>query len=73
MVLAMPRSSCHQFDDCHAAGRGGLCRICDAEAIAQRAVTLRERIASDRAEGRPPYAPRPFKAAEAKRISEPDQ
>lgn len=54
----MPRSSCQNPQDCRAAGRGGPCRACDAAAIAHRAVQLRERIAANRAEGRPPYAPR---------------
>ena len=45
-------------DQCHAKGRGGPCRLCDAEAIARRAVQLRERIAANSAEGRPPYARR---------------
>ncbi len=44
MVAAMPRRSCQNPNNCHAAGRGGPCRTCDAEAIARRAVLLRERI-----------------------------
>lgn len=54
----MPRRSCQNPNNCHAAGRGGPCRTCDAEAIARRAVMLRERIAENRAEGRSPYAER---------------
>lgn len=52
------RKSCLYPATCLAVGRGGPCRICDAAAIARRAVALRERIAANRAEGRPPYAPR---------------
>lgn len=55
---SMPRSSCQNPTNCHAAGRGGPCRRCDAQAIAQRAVELRQRILANKAEGRPLYAPR---------------
>ena len=58
MAERMPRKNCQNPDRCLAAGRGGPCRPCDAQAIAQRAVTLRERIALNLAEGRPPYAER---------------
>ena len=58
MVAAMPRRSCQNPDNCLAAGRGGPCRTCDAEAIARRAVLLRERIQANLAEGQPPYAKR---------------
>lgn len=58
MVGKMPRQSCQNPDNCRAAGRGGPCRTCDAEAIARRAVLLRERILANRAEGRPLYAER---------------
>ena len=52
----MPRKSCQNPTNCLAAGRGGPCRICDAKSIAQRAVSLRARIAANQAEGRPSYA-----------------
>ena len=55
----MPRRNCLAPNKCEASGRGGPCRLCDAAAIAQRAVMLRERIAANRAEGRPRYAERP--------------
>lgn len=54
----MPRLSCQNPIHCRAAGRGGPCRLCDAKAIAQRAVALRQRMLANRAEGRPLYAPR---------------
>lgn len=54
----MPRSSCQNPTNCHAAGRGGPCRFCDAQAIARRADELRQRILANKAEGRPLYAPR---------------
>jgi hypothetical protein len=52
----MPRRTCQNPANCRAAGRGGSCRTCDAEAIARRAVLLRERILANRAKGRPSYA-----------------
>lgn len=55
---AMPRKSCHFPNNCLAAGRGGPCRRCDAAAIAQRAVLLRDRVLANLAEGRPPYEKR---------------
>lgn len=67
MISPVPRRSCQHPNDCHATGRGGPCRTCDAEAIARRAVLLRERILANRAEGRPPYAERPSRAAEQDR------
>jgi hypothetical protein len=62
----MARTSCQNPANCLAAGRGGPCRQCDAAAIAQRAVLLRERIRANQEEGRPPYAvrsPQPHKPA----------
>ena len=67
MVAAMPRRSCLNPNNCLAAGRGGPCRTCDAEAIARRAVQLRERIFANRAEGRSPYAQRSTQDASQER------
>lgn len=63
MIGLVSRRSCQHPDKCRAAGRGGPCRTCDAVAIARRAVLLRERIAANRAEGRPLYAQRPSQPA----------
>ena len=68
----MRRRSCQNPDNCRAAGRGGPCRICDAAAIANRAVMLRERIAANQAEGRSPYAQRPVQEAGQERGSSPE-
>ena len=68
----MPRRSCQNPNNCLAAGRGGPCRICDAEAIARRAVLLRERIFANRAEGRSPYAQRTAQDASQDRGSSPE-
>ena len=40
--------------------------MCDAEAIAQRAVALRERMAANSAEGRPLYAKRSLHRGDAR-------
>ena len=58
ILAAMPRPSCQHPTNCQAVGRGGPCRRCDADAIAERAVALRERIHANHAEGLPLYAPR---------------
>lgn len=72
MVAAMPRRSCQNPNNCYAAGRGGPCRTCDAEAIARRAVLLRERIHANQAEGRPLYAERPTQPLEQERRLDPE-
>ena len=68
----MPRRSCQNPDNCRAAGRGGPCRTCDPEAIARRAVLLRERILANQAEGRSPYAQRPVQDLIQERGSSPE-